>query len=87
MWDVIGSNVYRQRNNLYNRNMPGIDFTNVFLNITLRSYRETYISNIGGTKELVVLLWLSGDIWYRYWTKRVGSPFVNDYVKVLFRCF
>jgi len=29
---------------------------------------------IGGTKELVVLLWSSGDIYYKQWTKRVGSP-------------
>jgi len=33
--------------------------------------------NIGGAKELVVLLWLSGDILYKQWTKRVGLPFMK----------
>ncbi len=28
---------------------------------------------ICGAKERVVLLWLSGDIWYKQWTKRVCS--------------
>jgi len=29
---------------------------------------------IGGAKDLVVLLWLSGNIYYKQWTKRVVSP-------------
>ncbi len=33
--------------------------------------------NIGGAKELVVLL-LNGDIWYKQWAKRVGYPLELD---------
>jgi len=33
------------------------------------------IWNIGGAKELVVLLWLSDYVWNKQWTKRVGLSF------------
>jgi len=42
--------------------------------------------NIGGAKELVVLLWLSGDIQYKQWTKRVGLPLTTWNGTCLF-CF
>jgi len=40
-----------------------------------RSVQPVSLRTLGGAKELVVLLWLSGDIKYKQWTKRVGFPF------------
>ncbi len=36
--------------------------------------------NIIGAKELMVLLWLSGDILYKQCTKRVGLPLTPNFV-------
>jgi len=36
------------------------------------NYQFFCLKNIGGAKELVVLLWLSGNIWNKQWIKSVG---------------